>query len=277
MAKMKIYFIYIITILCVFQSSYSSITYENVEGDRELAKNRSLISDVDLEVLHSTPPKAAITVGYKDLGGGVKHAYLVFETPIIENGEPKIHLQGVHLGRGSGYYAPDSLSGIIYGGGTGKIICETAEDVLMKFVRAKEITTKIKEDDDGVDRILGSEIKILDASYTKYKSFIVSLDNTKKALQTMKDDINGGIYFSLRGWGYSNKEKTHNCTSYVIRLLKKSGVEIMSSGRTDYKIDHNYLARRIKRYEKKSQGARKGVEVITPHSAQALLTRYGIN
>ncbi|MBN9413618.1 MAG: hypothetical protein J0H12_06835 [Candidatus Paracaedimonas acanthamoebae] len=281
MFKMKKYALLIIGSLSWFHSVQSSQNCSLYEGDLETSKTKSLISGVTLDELHSGSGKAALTLGYKEIGGGIKHAYLVFETPIEKGkkGEIKIiEIQGVHFGGdGDGYYEPDSVYGAVCGGGKGLIYEENDENVIKKFLRAKKTKIKATISSNGIKRISEEEIMLQEAAYTKYKSFIVSAAGAQKALASIGEDKIKGTYFSLKGWGLTDKDRTYNCTSYVATLLKRAGVELPIGDSTFLVKDDIYLANKISQFELKTEAERNGIAVIDPPSAEELLKTHGIN
>ncbi|MBN9413682.1 MAG: hypothetical protein J0H12_07180 [Candidatus Paracaedimonas acanthamoebae] len=277
MFKMRRYALFVIGSLLGSHLSYSSdVDFDVCDGDLELAKSKSLISGATLEDLHSG--KAAITIGFKEIGGGIKHAYLVFETPETnKNSENIICVQGVHFGGVGGYYEPDTVCGAVSGGGKGIVYEESTKEVIQKFFRAKQIKIKKNVDSKGIKYTSSEEVTILDGTYTKHKSFIVSAVDANNALLSIGSDKSRGTFFSLKGWGITDKDKTYNCTRYAEKLLERAGIKFLPPKLTDLIIDHRYLISRIVEYESRSLSNRNGIEVIDPPSAEDLLASYDMS
>lgn len=249
-----------------YKKELKGIDRECYEEDKEEAQTRSLISGVDINELHSNPKKAALTLGFKPKS---KHAYLVFELPIIreEDGQRLIKVQGFHFGPKNGYY-----TGHIIVGGDPKFYDESDANVLAKFFRAKKNVKYEELDADGKTKLKTGYIPY-SASYQKEYTFIVNekeADNAWKSIERDRDS--GKVEFSIKGYAFVfNKKHTYNCTSYVAEILERAGINLNRKKDSSIVEDKDYLTNLIENFRLRQENGEEGdITLRIPPTAEQI-------
>ncbi|OJX14403.1 MAG: hypothetical protein BGO77_02825 [Caedibacter sp. 37-49] len=270
----KIYKLFLVNLLLVcklsFATSNNKAIIDAYEEDLQLSKTRSLICGFDIP-----KNKVVWTLGFRDIGKGIKHAYVVREMCVRDkSGDDHISIEGFHLGAtDDGYISNRTTVGLVYGYGSAAIHVEPSNQVLAKFFRGKKIEKNHERKEDGILYEVDSTAEIAPL-YTKYKSFIVDANSADKAWKTMQED-EGKISFSAKGYGIIfKKENTFNCCTYAARILRTAGVDLRESDSKAIIKDSTYLRTLISKYETRVGGDEK--KVRTPVSVKEIFDQFNI-